>query len=80
MQLSLATTQHEIISEIEPIFIEHFKITHGNTPSLIELKQHLVSIGIDGLIEHLRNMSEHVVSLYSKSELTQTIQIYIRKL
>ena len=80
MQAILVTPQNEIFSHIEPIFIEHFKNTHGNTPTIIELKQHLISIGIDHLVAYLREINQRLVTLYSESELAKSIQLYIRKL
>lgn len=65
---------------IEPIFIEHFKKTHGNSPTLAELKQHLVFTGIERLVEYVREVNSSLLELYSKSELTQETQLYIRHL
>lgn len=37
-----AVAHHDLLHTIEPLFIEHFKAAHGASPSLTELKQHLV--------------------------------------
>ena len=65
---------------IEPLFIEHFKKTHGSSPTLAELKQHLVFTGIDRLVDYVRETNSSLANLYSKSELTLTTKLYIRHL
>ena len=65
---------------IEPLFIEHFKKIHGNSPTLAELKQHLVFTGIDRLVEYVRESNNSLCELYSKSELVHKTQLYIRQL
>ena len=65
---------------IEPIFIEHFKKIHGSSPTLTELKQHLVFTGIDRLVDYVRETNSNLSNLYSKSELIQQTQLYIRQL
>lgn len=65
---------------IEPIFIEHFKKIHGNSPTLAELKQHLVFTGIDRLVEYVREVNSSLLDIYTNSELKQKTQSYIRQL
>ena len=65
---------------IEPLFIEHFKKIHGNSPTLAELKQHLVFTGIDRMVEYVRETNSSLCELYSKSELVYKTQLYIRQL
>ena len=65
---------------IESIFIEHFKKIHGSSPTLTELKQHLVFTGIDQLVEYVREVNASLANLYSKSELINTTKLYIRHL
>ena len=74
------TYQEDLFEHIEPIFIEHFKHQHGNSPSIMELKQHLVSTSIDRLIDHLKSLNTRLTASYSHSELSRSIQLYIRKL
>ena len=70
----------DLFDIIEPLFVEHFEYAHGNTPTLIELKQHLVSTSIDKLVEHIKSINSRISELYSNTELTNTIHAYIRKL
>lgn len=65
---------------IEPIFIEHFKKIHGSSPTLAELKQHLVFTGIERLVEYVREVNSGLLELYTKTELKQKTQSYIRQL
>ena len=65
---------------IEPIFIKHFKRTHGYAPALAELKQHLAHTEIGCLVDYMRNENSGLVEIYSKFELAQAIQLYTRKL
>ena len=43
--------QNDLFDVIEPLFVEHFKIIHGSSPSLTELKHHLFTTRIDRLID-----------------------------
>jgi len=74
------TYQEEFFDLIEPVFVEHFKTQYGSSPSITELKQHLISTNVDKLIEHLKSLNSRASSIYSHSELSRIIQIYIRKL
>ena len=65
---------------IEFLFIEHFKKIHGSSPTLAELKQHLVFTGIDKLVDYVCKENSDIANLYSKSELIYTTQLYIRHL
>lgn len=65
---------------IEPLFIEHFKKIHGNSPTLAELKQHLVFTGVDRLVDYMREANSSLCELYPKSELVHKTQLYIRQL
>ena len=65
---------------IEPIFVEHFKKIYGYSPTLAELKQHLAYTGIDRLVKYIDASNHSLAEVYSKYELAQAIQIYIRKL
>lgn len=65
---------------IEPIFIEHFKKVYGYSPTLAELKQHLVYTGIDRLVEYIRSANHSLAETYNNYELAQSVQVYIRKL
>ena len=77
----LATGEHpDLRGLIEPMFIEHFKMIHGSSPTLAELKQHLVNTGIDQLADYVRSTNRVLSTIYTKSELAQIAQFYIRKL
>ena len=77
----LATGEHpDLRGLIEPIFIEHFKMIHGESPTLAELKQHLANTKINDLVDYMCNANRVLSIIYSKSELAQIAQFYIRKL
>ena len=81
MSASLANSYHEdLLDLIEPLFIDHFKHIHGSSPSIMELKQHLVSTNIEKLIDHIKSINNRISEIYSHTELTRSINIYIRKL
>ena len=65
---------------IESILIEHFKHIHGSSPTLAELRQHLVFTGINKLVEYIRAANSDLRESYSKSELVHETQLYIRHL
>ena len=78
-QLTLAN-QNDLFNVIEPLFVDHFKSVHGSSPSLTELKHHLVTTSIDRLIDHVHNINVHISELYTHPEIISTINLYIRKL
>lgn len=77
---SQTANSQDLFSVIEPLFIEHFKLTHGDSPSITELKQHLVNTGIDKLTDHVHSLNTRITELYTHSDIVNTIGLYIRKL
>ena len=74
------TNQNDLFDLIEPLIVEHFKSVYGSSPSLTELKHHLVTTSIDKLIDHMHHFNSLISEIYTHSEIVSTIHLYIRKL
>ena len=72
--------QNDLFDAIEPLFVEHFKSIHGSSPSLAELKHHLVTTSIDRLIDNIYSFNSRITELYTHSEIVGSINPHIRKL
>ena len=70
----------DLIEEVEPIFVSHYKDQTGVSPTLYELKQYLVTQATDNLIEVLQKSESSIINSMSTNELLATINLYIRKL
>jgi len=77
-QVSLET--NTLIEIAEPIFITHYKIENGSSPTLYELKQFLVSHTAEKLISILQNSDSKIFKSMSAIDLLSIVNIYVRKL
>ncbi len=80
MSAQLILDKNNIITSVEPIFISYYKDDVGSSPTLIELKQYLVSNTSDKLIAILKNSDSAVFKSMSAKELLRIVNLYIRKL
>lgn len=76
----IAVNYQDLAIEIEPIFVECFKREYGISPTKIELKQYLVSISLDNLLNMIEEWKTQLFESYSENIWIRTITLYIRKL
>ena len=72
--------KNNVITSVEPIFISYYKDEIGNSPTLIELKQYLVSNTSEKLIAILKNSDSAIFKTMPTKDLLAIINTYIRKL
>ncbi len=77
-QFSLET--NTFIEIAEPIFISHYKNENGNSPTLYELKQFLVSHTSEKLISILQSSDSSIFNSMPTIDLLSLVNIYVRKL
>ncbi len=65
---------------VEPIFVSYYQDETGNSPTLYELKQYLVSLTSDKLVHILKASNSTVINSLSGSDIVTIINLYIRKL
>lgn len=75
-----AVNSGNIFTSMESAFITYYKNENGISPTLVELKQHLVSHGSEKLVRVLKNTNSNIFNAMSAKELLATINLYIRKL
>ena len=76
---SIYLSKH-LAQEVEPVFVSYYKNQNGKSPTLIELKQYLVTQAIENLVDVLKNSDSSVFKSMSARELMTAINLYIRKL
>lgn len=69
-----------LAQEVEPVFVSHYKNQNGKSPTLIELKQYLVTQAAENLVEVLKNSDSLVFKTMPAKEILAEINLYIRKL
>ena len=69
-----------LIQELEPLLISLYKFENGNSPTLYELKQYLVSYASEKLVDFLINSESSIFKSMSPKEALTTVNLYIRKL
>ncbi len=77
-QVTLDT--NNLITIAEPIFISNYKNETGTSPTLIELKQYLVSHTSENLVTILKSSDSTPFKAMSAKEILAVINLYIRKL
>lgn len=71
---------NNFIEIAEPIFITHYKNVNGNSPTLYELKQFLVSLTAEKLISILQNSDSNTFQSMPAVDLLSLVNVYVRKL
>ena len=79
-QDGLTIDYQDLMLEIEPVFIDSFKREYGVSPSRTELKQYLVSVSLDTLLDLIEQWKSQIFEAYSAHVWTRVISTYIRKL
>ena len=69
-----------IITDLESILISNYRIEFGTSPTLVELKQYIVSNSSEKLISILRSSNSTIFSSMPPTECLALVNIYIRKL
>ena len=71
---------NDLIQELEPILVSLYKSENGNSPTLYELKQYLVSYASEKLVDIIVNSDSIFCRSMSPKEALTAINLYIRKL
>ena len=69
-----------IITDLESILISNYRNEFGTSPTLVELKQYVVSNTSDKLISILKSSNSTTFRPMPAKELLAFVNIYIRKL
>lgn len=81
MPSALAVSDSKLlIQELEPLLISLYKFENGNSPTLYELKQYLVSYASEKLVDFLINSESSIFKSMSSKEALTAVNLYIRKL
>ena len=75
-----AVNSGNLFTSMESTFITYYKNENGISPTLVELKQYLVSHAFEKLVHVLKNTNSNIFNAMSAKELLATINLYIRKL
>ena len=69
-----------VIQEIEPIFVTCYRNETGQSPTLYEFKQYIVSQATEKLIDALKSSDSSILKSMTAKEALAVVNLYIRKL